>query len=117
VSTGRTDDERVIRIGSVIALAAGAVDEYERLHLAVWPDVLSQISRSNIRNYSIFRMDDLLFSYFEYTGADYAADMAAMARDRATREWWDLCGPLQQQLPGAAADEWWMTLPEIFHAD
>jgi L-rhamnose mutarotase len=117
VNVDSADSVRAIRFASVIALAAGAGEEYERLHAAVWPEVLSQIWRSNIRNYSIYRMDQLLFSYFEYIGTNYEADMADLARDPATKEWWALCRPLQQQIPGTAADEWWMAIPEVFHAD
>jgi L-rhamnose mutarotase len=117
VNVKSEDNVQAIRIGSAIELAAGAAEEYERLHLDVWPEVLSQISRSNIRNYSIFRMGQLLFSYFEYVGTNYEVDMADLARDPATKDWWALCRPLQNQIPGTAADEWWMALPEIFHVD
>ncbi|MGO1413146.1 MAG: L-rhamnose mutarotase, partial [Microbacterium gubbeenense] len=67
------------RIASVIGLAAEHREEYEAYHAAVWPEVLQTISDCNIRNYSIFRYGDLLFSYFEYVGDDYDADMAKMA--------------------------------------
>ena len=112
-----TSSGQVLRIGSAINLAGGAISEYERLHAAVWPEVLSQIARSNIRNYSIFRMDQQLFSYLEYTGIDYVADMANMAADPEIQRWWEQCQPLQQQVPGTSGGEWWRTLPEIFHTD
>jgi L-rhamnose mutarotase len=79
--------------------------------------VLEQIAKSNIRNYSIFRMGDLLFSYFEYVGNDFEADMAAMGDDPTTQEWWKVCTPLQRQIPGTPENEWWMTIPEVFHCD
>ena len=50
--------------------------------------MLEQIRRSNIRNYTIFLRDGVLFSYFEYIGTDYEADMAAMAADDQTQRWW-----------------------------
>jgi L-rhamnose mutarotase len=75
------------RVGSVIGLPAANAAEYERLHREVWPGVQEQISRSNIRNYSIFRFGEVLFSYFEYVGDDFEADMAAMAADPVTQEW------------------------------
>ena len=106
-----------LRIGSVIGLADGAVEEYERIHSNVWPAVLEQISRSNIRNYSIFRFGNLLFSYFEYVGKDFEGDMAAMAADETTQEWWKVCIPLQRQVPDTPENEWWKTIPEIFHHD
>ena len=107
----------VRRIASVIGLPAENVEEYERLHADVWPDVLARISASNITNYSIYRHGDLLFSYLEYVGDDFEADMAAMAADPATRRWWALCEPLQRPLEHRAADEWWKALPEVFHQD
>lgn len=108
---------KVKRVGSVISLADGAIAEYERIHADVWPAVLEQISRSNIKNYSIFRMGQLLFSYFEYVGSDFDADMKAMADDPVTQEWWKVCIPLQRQIPDTPAGEWWKTIPEIFHWD
>jgi hypothetical protein len=44
----------VERMGQVISLKPGAVTEYNRLHAAVWPEVLQVIHDANIRNYSIF---------------------------------------------------------------
>ncbi len=105
------------RIASVIGLPADGAAEYERLHADVWPAVLAQIENSHIRNYSIYRYGDLLFSYFEYAGEDYAGDMASMAADPATQRWWQLCTPLQRRVSEAADNEWWHELPEVFHTD
>ena len=70
------------RMGIVLGLKPEKVDEYVRLHAAVWPDVLAMISACNIRNYSIYlkQPENLLFSYFEYHGTDFAADMAQDGR-------------------------------------
>jgi L-rhamnose mutarotase len=112
-----SSDGQIKRVGSVIGLADGAIEEYERIHSSVWPAVIAQIARSNIRNYSIFRLDNLLFSYFEYFGSDYHKDMEKMAEDPATQEWWKICIPLQRQLPDTPENEWWKTIPEVFHCD
>ena len=42
---------------------------------------LAMIKKCNMQNYSIFYKDNLLYAYFEYTGNDFAADMAKMAAD------------------------------------
>ena len=42
------------RMGHVIHLRGEVIDEYKRIHSAVWPAVLKAISDSNIRNYTIF---------------------------------------------------------------
>ncbi len=70
------------------------------LHAAVWPDVLAMISACNIRNYSIYlkEPENILFGYWEYHGADFAADAANMAADPATQRWWSICMPCQEPL-------------------
>ena len=50
--------------------------------------MLDTIRRCNIRNYSIYLRDNLLFGFFEYHASDYEADMAKMAADPKTQEWW-----------------------------
>ncbi len=107
------------RMAMVIGVKAEKLDEYKRLHAAVWPDVLAQISRSNIRNYSIFlrEPENLLFGYMEYHGSDFAADMAEMAADPRTQEWWRLTDPCQSPLATRAEGEHWATMQEVFHVD
>ena len=110
------------RYGSVIGLRDKKLEEYKTLHAAVWPDVLEMIAACHIRNYSIFlrRMPDgrpYLFSYFEYTGADFAADLARMAADPKTQAWWTLCEPCQHPLDDRAPGEWWAGMEEVFHTD
>jgi len=105
------------RIGQVIGLKSEQIEAYERLHADVWPEVLAIISACNIRNYSIFRHGELLFAYFEYVGDDYMADMAKMAADPRTHEWWSWTEPMQTPLEGRTAGEWWATMKEVFHTD
>lgn len=105
------------RYGSVINLKADEVLKYEELHANVWPKVLEKITECHLRNYSIFRYGLLLFSYFEYVGDDFEADMAKMAEDETTQKWWEVCKPLQQPVAEATDHEWWHDLSEIFHHD
>jgi L-rhamnose mutarotase len=105
------------RYGMVLRLKPGAYEEYKRLHAAVWPEVKAMIAACHIRNYSIYHKDGWLFSYFEYDGADFAADMAKMAADPATQRWWSHCEPLQEPLETRADGEWWANMEELFHQD
>lgn len=107
----------VQRVASVIRLDPAGVEEYEALHANAWPGVLKKITECNIRNYSIYRYGLLLFSYFEYVGDDMDADMAKMGEDQITQEWWAVCKPLQRPVDEIAGNEWWHTIPEIFHHD
>lgn len=107
----------VQRYGRVVRLRPEHEEEYLRLHAQVWPEVLETITACNIRNYTIFLHDGVLFSYFEYVGSDYQADMARMAADPATQEWWKLTDPCQQPVAGVPPGEWWAPLREVFHHD
>src|SRR5689334_21529514 len=105
------------RIAQIIGVKPEQIEAYERIHLAVWPEVLAMIHACNIRNYSIFRHGNLLFAYFEYIGSDYETDMAKMAADPKTREWWTHTDPMQEPLPDHAPGEWWTRAKEVFHTD
>lgn len=108
------------RYGSVIGLRAEKLDEYKKLHAAVWPEVAKAIHDANIRNYSIYlrKLPDgqyYLFSYFEYVGHDFKADMAKMAANPATKRWWKLTDPCQKALEDRKPGEWWASMEEVFH--
>jgi len=96
-------------------LQAGKYEEYKRLHADVWPGVLEAIRQCNIRNYSIYYKDGLLFSYFEYHGNDFEADMAKMSANPICAEWSQLCRPCLEPLP----PEWWTPtmMEELFHTE
>ena len=93
------------------------LDEYVKMHLDVWPEVLEMIKECNIRNYSIFHKDGQLFAYMEYTGDDFEADMKKMAADPKTQEWWDIMMPIQVPVENREEGEWWANMEEVFHLD
>jgi L-rhamnose mutarotase len=105
------------RYGSVIRVWPEKLDAYKKLHAAVWPEVLKMITACNIRNYSIYHKDGYLFSYFEYIGTDFKADMAKMAADPTTQKRWDVCIPCQAPVSTRAEGEWWADMEEVFHCD
>ena len=81
------------RMGHVIAVRPEKIAEYKKLHADAW------------------------FSHWEYTGADFAGDMARMATHEPTRQWWALTDPCQQPLASAPAGEKWSPLEEVFYAE
>jgi len=105
------------RYGSVIGVRREAIEEYKKYHSEFWPEILEMIRKCNIRNYSIFLKDDLLFGYFEYHGTDFESDMAKMATDPKTKEWWKIMGPMQRPFESRAKGEWWASMEEVFHLD
>jgi L-rhamnose mutarotase len=107
----------VIRMGSVIKVKPEKLDEYKALHADPWPGVNAMIKECNIRNYSIYYRDGYLFSYMEYTGNDFDADMAKLAADSLTREWWKLTDPCQEPVESAGEGVWWAEMEEVYHLD
>jgi L-rhamnose mutarotase len=105
------------RYGMVIKVKPEKLEEYLDLHAHPWPGVLSMIHQCNIRNYSIYLKDDILFGYFEYIGDDYTADMAKMAADPITQDWWKRTDPCQEGLTTRRPGEWWAAMEEVFHCD
>ncbi|MEP4770883.1 MAG: L-rhamnose mutarotase [Roseibium sp.] len=107
------------RMGMVIGIDPSQIAEYKKLHAAVWPEVLERLRQSNITNYSIFlkEPENLMFSYWEYTGTDFGVDDAAIAADPITQKWWKVCGPMQRALETRKDGEWWASMEEVFHLD
>ncbi|MDH4201980.1 MAG: L-rhamnose mutarotase [Phycisphaerae bacterium] len=114
--------QKVQRYGSVIGVKEDMLEKYKELHANPWPQVNKQITECNIQNFSIYltQFPDgkyYLFSYFEYTGDDFDADMAKMAADPATQKWWKETDPCQFGLENRPEGEWWKSMEEVYHLD
>lgn len=108
------------RVGMVTELRPEKAAYYRELHAKPWPGVMKMLKQCNIRNYSIFEKKiagrTYLFSYFEYTGSDFDADMKKMAADAETRRWWKETDPCQRPLPEAAAKgQIWSEMNSVFY--
>ena len=117
ISEESSEPDTVTRYGSVIKVKPEKLAEYKELHANPWPGVNKMIRECNIRNYSIYYRDGYLFSYFEYTGTDFEADMLKMAADSLTREWWKLTDPCQEPVESAGEGVWWADMEEVYHLD
>lgn len=105
------------RHGQLIGLDPGSYDEYVKYHDNIWPEIAEKIRDCKIQNYSIFHFDNKLFSYFEYVGSDFEADMRKMSDDKKTREWWAIMGPMQRPVSNRKEGEWWAEMDEVFHQE
>ena len=108
----------VKRYASVIGLHPEKEQYYRELHADVWPAILDRLRKSHIRNYSIFVTEiegrKVLFSYLEYVGKDYEADMRAIAEDPQTQRWWHETDPCQIPLPSRQEGARWTDLEMVF---
>lgn len=105
------------RFGMVVHVAPEKLEYYKELHRNVWEGVLKTIYDCNMRNYSIYLKDDFLFSYFEYIGEDFEADMEKMGEDPISQEWWKETSPCQIPFDGEPEGTIWSTMEEVFHVD
>jgi len=115
-----TTQPHITRYAWVTGLKPDKIERYEYLHSHPWPTVNKMIKDCHIQNYSIYEREidgkTYLFSYLEYTGTNFAADMKIMAADPETQRWWKETDPCQAPLPDAAANgKIWSDAKEVFH--
>ena len=115
--TSEVQKPDVKRYGWVIQVKPDKLNYYKELHANPWPQVNKMLKECNIQNYSIYYRDGLLFSYLEYTGTDFDADMEKMAADSTTQRWWKETDPCQKPVETAKEGVWWADLEEVYHLD
>ena len=107
----------VRRFGEMIKIKPEGLEQYKAYHANPLPGVNEMIKACHLKNYSIYQRGDYMFSYYEYDGDDFEADMAKMAADPATQHWWSLVKPLMEPLEDRKEGEFWSGMEEIYHLD
>jgi L-rhamnose mutarotase len=104
------------RVGIVIKLKPECVAKYRKLHADSNPGVRDLLNKYHIENFSIFlrQIDDewFEFGYYEYTGVDFEADMAALAVEPRNQAWLKICDPMQLPLSGETG---WAEMEQIYY--
>ena len=104
------------RFGRVLRIRPGMIEDYERQHEAVWPEVLAEIERQGLHNYTIFRHDHWLFSFFELPdGVSLEEATAGCMNDEASLRWEEMMQKIQEPLPESEGNNWWVPMKEVFH--
>lgn len=91
------------------------IEEYERYHADVWPEIKASIHSSGIENMEIYRFSNRLFLIMEVNDAFSFDKKAAadLANDRV-QEWENLMWKFQQAVPGSRPGEKWVLMNKIF---
>ena len=105
------------RFGQIGRLKREKIEEYMELHASTWEGVIKTIKECNLKNYSIFLHDDMVFAYFEYTGSDFDADMAKMAEDEVTQNWWTHTKPCFEKYAMSQIGEFYTNMKQIFYSE
>lgn len=92
------------------------LEEYRARHRAVWPELLQALSDAGWRNYSLFlRADGLLIGYVE--ADDLAEAQQRVARTEVNTRWQAEMSEIFADLDGAAPDQRWELIPEVFNLE
>ncbi len=74
------------RIGFLIRVKPDKLDEYKRLHAQVWPELLEELSKAGMRNYSLWlKPDGTEFGYLECE--DWQAACAYLDKSEVHTRW------------------------------
>lgn len=91
------------------------IESYDQYHQAVWPEVISSIKESGIRNMQIYRVQNRLFMLIE-TSDDFSFALKNVLDkgNEKVQEWEALMWRYQQALPGAPEGSKWMLMDKVF---
>lgn len=122
VAAGAVKKDEVERYGAVIGVKPDKLEYYRELHANPWPTVNGALKEANIRNYSIYltQFDDgnwYLFSYLEYVGSDFDADMKKLRENSEIKRWWKETDPCQLALKNRKEGEWWKSMEQVYKLD
>lgn len=99
-----------MRVAWVMKLRPGNEAIYKWKHDEIWPEMLEQMEREGIRNFSIYRHGLLLFAYLE---RDTPPD-PSVPQSELTLRWWKMMEPYMEY--NADGTPWQQPIEEMFHA-
>ena len=92
-----------------------AIEEYERSHQHVWPELLAKIKEVGISKYSIFRRGQDLFLFMHVEDFDRAWD--ELAKDPVNLRWQEEMRKLFELVPDQQPGERFAIMKEVFYLD
>ena len=103
------------------AMAVKLKDEkreyYLENHQNVWPEVLSELKKIKVKNYSIFLKDDFMFGYLEYEGNNFNQDMTEMQKNPIVDKWTNLMIDCFNPFPNNEENNSWVMMDQIFYME
>ncbi len=95
-------------------LKPGAVEEYQRRHDELWPELAQVLRDAGVTDYSIFLDETTLTLFAVQKLADHNT-AAALPQHPVVRRWWEHMAPLMETHPDHAPV--CGGLREVFHLD
>ena len=107
----------VKRYAMAVRLKEDKRDFYLKNHQNVWPEVLTELKKIKVKNYSIFLKEDFMFGYLEYEGDNFEQDMAEMVKNPVVAKWEKLMINCFNPFPGNEDNDSWAMMDEIFYLE
>jgi L-rhamnose mutarotase len=96
-------------------LTSGNVAEYKKRHDEIWPELVEQLRKAGVQNYSIYYDEETktLFAFQELTGDNTAA---SLPESEIVKKWWAYMndGIMEYNDKGQPVS---IELREVFHMD
>jgi len=91
------------------------INEYEKYHQDVWPEILKSIKDAGIRQMEIYRIKNRLFMIME-TNDDFTFEKKSKMDEanEKVQQWEELMWKYQQAMPGSTPGEKWRLMERIF---
>jgi len=98
-----------------LRIKCDAIEEYEREHTRVWPELLAKLKAVGISDYSIFRRGQDLTLVLRVDDFDKAWD--ELDRDPVNQKWQVFMSRLFEPVPGLQPGERFAMLKEVFYLE
>ena len=91
------------------------IAEYDRMHQAVWSEVIDSLYESGIEEMEIYRIENRLVMIIE-TDAHFSFDKKGRldAENPKVQEWENMMWNYQQALPTAQEGQKWLLMTRVF---
>jgi L-rhamnose mutarotase len=98
-----------------LRLRESAIDEYEREHRRVWPELLAKLKEVGISEYSIFRRGQDLVLTLRVEDFEKAWDN--LDRDPVNQKWQEFMSRLFEPVPDQISGERFAMMKEVFYLE
>ena len=105
------------RYAMAVRLKEEKKEFYLKNHQNVWPEVLSELKKVKVKNYSIFLKDDFMFGFLEYEGDNFDQDMEEMQKIPVVNEWTILMIDCFNHFQNHEKNKSWVMMNQIFYME
>jgi len=105
----------VPRYAFKLRIKEDAVEEYDREHARVWPELIAKLRQVGITDYSVFRRGQELFLCMKVDDFDKAWD--ELDRDPVNQRWQQSMERLFEPIPNVGPGERFAMMKEVFYLE